>query len=759
MSHYRNYSLEESGMTAPPSPLLSAVPPAFTPSPRLSVLRFDSSATLRAPLSPSASGASTPVNQHASTFSPFPSTKPGGMRKGRWSSAASSVSDLSSLASSRLATLTNLSLLLTGDEKYPRRADNDKISTHEKEEYQVLQVHHKDDVDRLPTWKHRLHKLTPLTTTASMGAFFVYFAFRIMYILDSQVQSNQIFALAWVFIAVEFGVAFPMLLHAMWQLFIIKGRRRAKLRLVGENVPTVDVFVTCCREDANLIMDTAVAALHNDYPADRFRVVILDDGGDKTLEGLVHAKQALYPNLFYNARVKIPGVPHHAKAGNLNAGLAFVDQLPGGGGEFMAALDADMIPEAHWLRAIIAHLVIDPKLALSCPPQLFYNVPKNDPLLQSLDGFIHVSETVKDAAGVAWCTGSGYATRRSALDAIGQFPIGSLAEDVCFSSMLLGAGWKTAYIHEPLQWGTVPDTFTGHIKQRTRWTIGTLQTAWKLRFCIAGPLVRNMTFFQRLSGFVYTVSSLFTIFLSISIWTMPVVLVAHGRLVAYATNDQLRWLIRLVFISLMTARINEYVMFIPAGYRVGQREAAAMLWTAPFFALTVIRSFILPSWLGGTAMAFSSSGSLVSDINERDAQRRAPLLTRLRVILIDYKVIIHLFYVIFCVVAVILSTVWVVRENVGASQTLLGMLVHAGWPPMLWLQCLVACFTPIHYAIWPPSMPDREELLDRDSVTGVARPKQEFRKLRWGKESLLMELQYTSLTIYTIVLFVGSFLY
>jgi cellulose synthase/poly-beta-1,6-N-acetylglucosamine synthase-like glycosyltransferase len=89
--------------------------------------------------------------------------------------------------------------------------------------------------------------------------------------------------------------------------------------------------------------------------------------------------------------------------------------------------------------------------------------------MQSLDSFVHISEPVKDAAGVAWCTGSGYAIRRLALDGIGGFPTGSLAEDVCCSSVLLGAGWKTAYVHEPLQYGTVPESFSGHIKQRTRW--------------------------------------------------------------------------------------------------------------------------------------------------------------------------------------------------------------------------------------------------------------------------------------------------
>jgi cellulose synthase/poly-beta-1,6-N-acetylglucosamine synthase-like glycosyltransferase len=44
--------------------------------------------------------------------------------------------------------------------------------------------------------------------------------------------------------------------------------------------------------------------------------------------------------------------------------------LEDGTGEYIAALDADMIPEPAWLRAIIAHMVIDDKMALVCPPQV-----------------------------------------------------------------------------------------------------------------------------------------------------------------------------------------------------------------------------------------------------------------------------------------------------------------------------------------------------------------------------------------------------
>ena len=59
--------------------------------------------------------------------------------------------------------------------------------------------------------------------------------------------------------------------------------------------------------------------------------------------------------------------------------------------------------------------------------------------------------------------------RKTALEDIGGFPTGTLAEDVACSSLLLGKGWKTAYVHEELQFGGVPDSYAGHIKQRTRW--------------------------------------------------------------------------------------------------------------------------------------------------------------------------------------------------------------------------------------------------------------------------------------------------
>lgn len=123
----------------------------------------------------------------------------------------------------------------------------------------------------------------------------------------------------------------------------MKKRTRPKLRLMGDECPTIDVFITCCGEDDDLVMDTVRAACDLDYPIDRFRVIVLDDGKSSGLEEAVASLTMMCPNLYYMARTKTAGIPHHFKAGNLNYGLDQVHLLPNGAGQFMAALDADMV--------------------------------------------------------------------------------------------------------------------------------------------------------------------------------------------------------------------------------------------------------------------------------------------------------------------------------------------------------------------------------------------------------------------------------
>lgn len=205
---------------------------------------------------------------------------------------------------------------------------------------------------------------------AALLTYALYFALRIHFTLAAQHAYRRVFPAAWIFIIVEIGVAVPAMFHSLWSVFVLKSRNREKLRLKGDVVPTVDVLVTCCGEDEDLILNTARAACSIDYPFQAFRVIVLDDGKSPSLSRAIDALGEQFPNLYYRSRIKRPGVPHHFKAGNLNHGLEETLNLIGGAGEFVAALDADMIPQPEWLRAILPHMILDERCALACPPQV-----------------------------------------------------------------------------------------------------------------------------------------------------------------------------------------------------------------------------------------------------------------------------------------------------------------------------------------------------------------------------------------------------
>lgn len=130
----------------------------------------------------------------------------------------------------------------------------------------------------------------------------------------------------------------------------------------------VDVFITCAGEDNDTILNTTKAACVSNYPADRFRVIVLDDAGSAEVSSAVDSFRKTRNNVYYTARTK--GKDHQFKAGNLNHGFAYVKTLPGGPAEFIAGLDADMIADPAWLRALLPHLLADPKVALAQCPQV-----------------------------------------------------------------------------------------------------------------------------------------------------------------------------------------------------------------------------------------------------------------------------------------------------------------------------------------------------------------------------------------------------
>jgi cellulose synthase/poly-beta-1,6-N-acetylglucosamine synthase-like glycosyltransferase len=245
-------------------------------------------------------------------------------------------------------------------------------------------------------------------------------------------------------------------------------QKRLRLRS-SDSLPRVDVLITCCGEPADIILDTVRAACALDYPTSLLRVRVLDDGASTELQDAITKLHLKWSHLHYHTRGKQSG-KSFAKAGNLNYALFSLqtEDPP----EFCTVVDADSILMPEFLRATLPHLLLDPEAALLTTRQYFYNLPNGDPLSQSRAYFYTCENTELDLLGHALDAGSGAVFRREAILDAGGYPTYSFSEDWQLSLILRGLGKRTMQVQEVLQFGLVPTSLAGHVKQRNRWHIG-----------------------------------------------------------------------------------------------------------------------------------------------------------------------------------------------------------------------------------------------------------------------------------------------
>lgn len=122
---------------------------------------------------------------------------------------------------------------------------------------------------------------------------------------------------------------------------------------------------------------------------------------------------------------------------------------------------------------------------------------------------------------------------------------------------------------------------------------------------------------------------------------------------------------------------------------------------------------------------FSVTGTFVSPANERSAKDRKPLLTRMR----DPLMVGHLLYLIVaglalitCLFINVYSTSPKVKVlDANHYETVLNQYVFTGAILRL-LDIFTSALIPVSYMIWPPTVPERRNLLQKDN-DGVYRAK------------------------------------
>nr|WP_223481007.1 MULTISPECIES: UDP-forming cellulose synthase catalytic subunit [unclassified Pseudomonas] len=231
--------------------------------------------------------------------------------------------------------------------------------------------------------------------------------------------------------------------------------------------PTVDVFIPSYNETLDIVKVTIFAAQAIDWPRDKLRVHVLDDGRREDFRefcGQIGVNYIVRDN------------NRHAKAGNLNEALKVTS------GEFVAIFDADHVPTRSFLQVSIGWFLKDPKLAMLQTPHFFFSP---DPFEKNLDTFRSVPnegelfyglvQDGNDLWNATFFCGSCAVIRREPLLEVGGVAVETVTEDAHTALKLNRAGYNTAYLAIPQAAGLATESLSRHISQRIRWARGMAQ--------------------------------------------------------------------------------------------------------------------------------------------------------------------------------------------------------------------------------------------------------------------------------------------
>lgn len=245
---------------------------------------------------------------------------------------------------------------------------------------------------------------------------------------------------------------------------------------------SVDIFVTAFHESTALVQEALSAALAVRSP--KKQVWLLDDGGDVALLELADRLGSGYLTRSEHK---------NAKAGNINAALAKTT------GDVIAIFDVDHTPQPDFLEKSLGHFN-DPSVGFVQVMLSFRNFEESwvaHAASESSLEFYNPTYMGADRLGAASLMGSNALIRRTALHSISGYQPG-LAEDLATSIALQAAGWRSAYVAEPLAPGLSPSSLAAWSVQQLKWARG----VFELLLTALPHALPRLTWGQRIAYFV-----------------------------------------------------------------------------------------------------------------------------------------------------------------------------------------------------------------------------------------------------------------
>lgn len=286
--------------------------------------------------------------------------------------------------------------------------------------------------------------------------------------------------LSYILLAAEGGGLTLIVVFSFYSLDAATRRRWARVAEASpfdaRARPHVAFEVPVFNEPFAMVRETILHLLRQDYPRDRFRVVVADDSTDPANRALL-ANLCATLGVTYSRREGRRGF----KAGALNHATA---RLPPEV-QLIAVIDADYWVDPDYLRSVVGYFV-DPALSFVQTPQDYRNLDESFLTRQykrAESYFYHaIMPSRNEQSAIIFCGTMGI-LRRDALQGVGGFAEDQICEDAEVSVRLAAAGWDSLYVDHSFGKGLMPAVFETYKKQFHRWSFGNvriLRSRWWL---------------------------------------------------------------------------------------------------------------------------------------------------------------------------------------------------------------------------------------------------------------------------------------
>jgi cellulose synthase/poly-beta-1,6-N-acetylglucosamine synthase-like glycosyltransferase/spore germination protein YaaH/peptidoglycan/xylan/chitin deacetylase (PgdA/CDA1 family) len=257
--------------------------------------------------------------------------------------------------------------------------------------------------------------------------------------------------------------------------------------------PEVTVLIPAHNEES-VIVQTVTSVLLSDLSD--IQVIVVDDGSkDRTLE-------LLETNFGKNAAVQIIHQVNRGKAAALNNALSHAKT------NIVVTIDADTEIESDAIRRLLRHFS-DPTVGAVAGNVKVGNRSRWLTRWQALE-YVTSQNMEKRAFDLLNCItvvpGALGAWRKQAIEQAGGITADTVAEDADLTIGIRRLGWRVTYDEDALAWTEAPTTPGALIRQRFRWTFGTLQSFWKHRDTLFRPKYGTLGWIALPNIFVFQIA-------------------------------------------------------------------------------------------------------------------------------------------------------------------------------------------------------------------------------------------------------------